>query len=175
MVKRKKTWCEKLAFDGEYPKIEKIPPKMAAKWGTGTLVIPAPREVDEMMRTVSKGKLTTIGEIRKALASRHGATIACPITTGIFAWISANAAEEMSAAGKKRVTPYWRTLKTGGELNEKYPGGLSEHRRRLEEEGHTVVARGGRLFVEEYQQALMKRRSEAVKPAPSRPAVRSKR
>jgi len=39
-------------------------------------------------------------------------------------------------------------------LNVKYPGGLSDQRRRLEEEGLEVVNRGGRLFVLYYEQFL---------------------
>ena len=71
------------------------------------------------MKQVPRGKLITINQIRAALAQRHQADFACPITTGIFAWIAANAAEEAVSKGQKRVTPYWRTLKSGGELNEK--------------------------------------------------------
>lgn len=48
------------------------------------------------------------------------------MTTGIFAWISAHAAEEAAAEGVQDVTPYWRTLKSDGELNEKYPGGVEQ-------------------------------------------------
>ena len=81
-------------------------------------------------------------------------TIACPITTGIFAWIAAHAAEEAAGEGKKRTTPYWRTLKTGGELNPKYPGGLPALRQRLEAEGHEIIAKGKRLFVAEYEKRL---------------------
>ena len=55
---------------------------------------PAPREVDAIMKAVPEGKLITIHEIRAILAKRHGATIGCPLTTGIFAWIAAHAAEE---------------------------------------------------------------------------------
>ena len=98
---------------------------MSARWGKGTVVIPAPLEVDSFMKRVPRGKLATINEIREALARKHRATIGCPITTGIFAWIAANAAAEAAAAGQKIVTPYWRTLKTGGELNAKYPGGFA--------------------------------------------------
>ena len=127
-MKPRKTWKEKLEDSKDLPKVETIPERMAAKWGKGTLVIPAPKEVDELMRRVPKGKLTTINELRAALAGKHRATIACPITTGIFAWISAHAAEEVSATKPKaRITPYWRTLKTGGLLNEKYPGGVAQN------------------------------------------------
>jgi len=79
-----------------------------------------------------------------ALAGRHRVTIACPITTGIFAWIAAHAAEEAKSEGRKRITPYWRTLKTGGELNPKYPGGIEGIRAHLEAEGHQVVSKGKR-------------------------------
>ena len=57
-------------------------------------------------------------------------------------WIAANAADEAEKGGKKRITPYWRTLKTGGILNEKYPGGLENLKKRLEAEGHTVIPKG---------------------------------
>jgi len=136
--KRRRSWQEKLADDQGLPKVEKITGKMSKRWGTGTVVIPAPREVDEIMRKVPKGKLTTINQIRTILAKKHGATIGCPITTGIFAWVAAHAAEEAAAEGKKRITPYWRTLKSTGELNEKYPGGVEAQLAHLRKEGHTI-------------------------------------
>jgi alkylated DNA nucleotide flippase Atl1 len=105
------------------------------------------------MRKVPKGKLITINDIRETLARKHGATIGCPITTGIFARIAAGAAEEEEAGGKKRITPYWRTLKSGGELNPKYPGGVEGQKARLVAEGHTVLCRGKRFFVKEYERS----------------------
>src|SRR5258708_38480641 len=108
MSKQKKSWQEKLADNKGFPKICRIDETKNKRWGTGTFVIPARMEVDELMRSVPKGKLTTIDELRKVLAQRHGATITCPITTGIFAWISAHAAAEAQAEGKKNTTPYWR-------------------------------------------------------------------
>lgn len=152
---KKKSWREKLDDSKDLPKIEVIPERMAARWGTGTLVIPAPTEVDQMMRAVPKGKVTTINQIRVALAEKHGATIGCPLTTGIFAWIAANAAEELaSARPNARITPYWRTLKAGGLLNEKYPGGVRLQKQRLEAEGHRVVRKGKHLIVSSLEETL---------------------
>lgn len=111
------------------------------------MVIPAPIEVDAIMRSVRKGKLITIDGIRKLLAAKHGADFACPITTGIFAWIAAHAADEDEQSGKERITPYWRTLKNGHELNAKYPGGIENIKVRLEAEGHQVVQKRQRYFV----------------------------
>ncbi len=111
---KKKTSCVEKLYDSKgLPKVEKITEKLSKRWGTGTIVIPAPIEVDELMRKVPAEKLTTINDIRTALAKKHKATIGCPMTTGIFAWIAANAAEEREQSGEKDITPYWRTLKTG--------------------------------------------------------------
>jgi alkylated DNA nucleotide flippase Atl1 len=153
---RKKTWQEKLADSKDLPKVEKIAPHMNQKWGRGTVVVPAPKEVDAVMKRVPRGKLITINEIRQSLAKKHQATIGCPITTGIFAWIAAHAAEEAAALGKVRTTPYWRTLKSGGELNPKYPGGIAAIRQRLESEGHRVVQKGKRYLVADFETALVR-------------------
>jgi hypothetical protein len=154
MPKTKPTWTEKLQDNKGYPKVSVIEGKLTTRWGTGTVVIPAPIEVDGYMRQVPTGKLTTINNIRQALAAKHGATIGCPITTGIFAWIAANAAEEQKILGKTDTTPYWRTLKVKGMLNEKYPGGTDIQRLLLESEGHTVIQKGKNFYVQNYEQAL---------------------
>jgi alkylated DNA nucleotide flippase Atl1 len=139
---KKQTWNQKLNANKGLPKVEKITAAMSKRWGTGTLVIPAPIEVDEIMRKVPAGKLTTINEIRVALAKKHNATIGCPLTTGIFTWIAAHAAEERKQQGERNITPYWRTLKTGGFLNERYLGGAVAQKHLLEHEGHTVTQKG---------------------------------
>ncbi len=154
MPKKKPTWQEKLRDSKGGPKVSVINEKLSKSWGSGTVVIPAPLEVDEYMRKVPKGRVTTINEIRKALAQKHGATIGCPITTGIFAWIAANAAEEAKKEGKTDTTPYWRTLKVKGMLNEKYPGGTDIQTMLLEQEGHTVIQKGKNFYVKDYEKAL---------------------
>jgi len=81
MAKLKLSWQEKLdkqekrARDQGYPRVVEINEKMSTRWGTGTCVIPTPREVDEIMGRVPKGKLITINQIREILAEKHGATI----------------------------------------------------------------------------------------------------
>jgi hypothetical protein len=151
MAKRK-TWREKLADARDLPRVVKITGKMSKRWGSGTVLIPAPAEVDGVMKAVPHGRLITIDVIRARLARKHGATIACPITTGIFAWIAAHAAEEAAQEGAADITPYWRTLKANGELNPKYPGGVARSQRLLEAEGHIIVARGKRVYVADYHQ-----------------------
>lgn len=150
----KKSWREKLADDKDLPKIGEVSGKMIKRWGKGSFVIPSPREVDALMKQVRRGRVVTINELRTALVRRHKTDFACPVTTGIFAWIAAHAAAEDEAGGKKRITPYWRTLKTGGEINPKYPGGVEGVAKRLRAEGHKVISKGKRLVVVDYQKAL---------------------
>jgi alkylated DNA nucleotide flippase Atl1 len=154
MPKLRKSWQEKLADSKGLPKVERITDKMSKRWGTGTVVIPAPKEVDEIMKKVPAGKLISINQIREKLARKHNATIGCPMTTGIFAWIAAHAAEEARAEGKKDVTPYWRTLKAGGVINEKYPGSVEAQKKLLEKEGHTVIQKGKNHIVVDFAKSL---------------------
>ena len=155
-MKPRKSWREKLTDSKGLPKVGRVEGKMTTRWGTGTMVIPAPIEVDELMRRVPKGKLVTINELRAALARKHSVNIACPITTGIFSWIAAHAAEESAKEGAKRITPYWRTLKSGGELNPKYPGGIPALKRQLQSEGHKIVQRGKRFLIADFEKSLVK-------------------
>ncbi len=141
-MKSKKSWAEKLATDKDLPK---------------TMVIPAPREVDALMKQVPRGRVVTINELRAALAAKHKVTFACPLTTGIFSWIAAHAAAEAEAAGVKRITPFWRTLKTGGEINPKYPGGAEGVAKRLRAEGHKTISKGKRTFVVDFERTLFKK------------------
>lgn len=86
------------------------------------------------MRTIPAGKVITIGQIREAFAKANHAGFTDPITAGIFVSIAAWAREQRS----EDKTPYWRTLKADGELNEKYPGGIDvrQQKRKEKHKGH---------------------------------------
>src|SRR5438034_9008421 len=153
-MKARKSWREKLIHSKGLPKVGPVSASMNKRWGTGTMVIPAPIEVDALMKQVPKGRVVTVNHLRAALAKKHKADFACPMTTGIFAWIAAHAAAEAEAEGAKRITPYWRTLKNGGELNPKYPGGVEAIAKRLRAEGHKVIQKGKRCVVGDFQTSL---------------------
>ena len=127
-MRKKKTWRAKLADNKDLPKVVPIREREKLRWGKGTMAIPAPVEVDALMRSVPIHRVITIDVMRSSIAQRHGATIGCPLTTGIFAWMAAHAADEAAAEGTTDITPYWRTLKSGGELNPKYPDGIEAQR-----------------------------------------------
>ena len=124
--------------------------------GIGKFVMLSPLEVNSLMKKVSKGKLTTINQLRGILAKKYKTTTACPIVTGIFVIIAARAAEEELKEGKKRVTPYWRTIKSNGIINEKYPGGIAAQKKILKQEGHIILSKGKNYIVENYQNKLLK-------------------
>ena len=74
MAKLKKSWREKLHEDQDLPRVFEVNEKMSKKWGEGTCVIPAPLEVDGIIREVPEGKLITINQIREKLAKKHNAS-----------------------------------------------------------------------------------------------------
>ena len=160
MAARKKgdrRWRDKR--DSEQPaKVVDIPPRMQRQWGRGTMVIARPRDVDALMRKARKGRLLTVKQIMEQVAALHGADTACPMTTGIFVRIAAESAEEELAEGRKRVTPYWRTLKSDGRLNDKYPGGVAAQARRLRAEGHVIEKARGKQppRVKDFEAKLVK-------------------
>jgi alkylated DNA nucleotide flippase Atl1 len=151
-LKSRIPWREKLEKP-QQPKLVKVPPKMA-RFGTGTMLIPTPRLVDDLLRRIPKGKLVTIGEIRKRLAADFAADVTCPLTTGIFVRIVAEAAEEDRANGRQRIAPYWRVVKDDGGLNPKFPGGEQLQARLLRREGFSVAHKGKRTVVKNFEKRL---------------------
>lgn len=152
----KKSFNEKLHNSAGLPKVEFISfdNKMAKRLGWGNMLIAAPLEYDEVMKKIPQGKLITSDEIRSFLAKKHNADFTCQLTAGIFINIVANASQEREELGSEDITPYWRTLKKSGELNEKYPGAIDQQRILLEMEGHEIIKKGKHYFVKDYEKAL---------------------
>jgi len=147
-------WREKLEKRQE-PKIVDVPPRMQRQCGEGKMLIPRPLDVDALAREVPRGKLVTVNQIRARLAAEHGADVTCPLTTGIFLRIAAETAEEDRQAGKSRITPYWRVLREGGRLNEKYPGGVVAQAKQLKAEGHQLKWMGKGCGVIDFERRLV--------------------
>jgi hypothetical protein len=152
---KKLSWQEKLQDSKELPKVVTLNKNGQQHWHGETMVVPAPSEVNAIMADVPAGKLITIDVIRQKLAKKHKTDIACPLTSGIFSWIAANAAEEAKAEGKINITPWWRTIKSDGSLNPKFPGEGELQAGLLKTEGHSIVAKGHKLKVENYESALV--------------------
>ena len=150
----KKDFNAMLHDSKDMPKIQVITdPKSIEKYGGSRMYFAPPEDYDRVMGQIPYGKVTTVGRIREYFARANQADFTEPITAGIFVSIAAWASHQR--AGDK--TPYWRTLKAGGELNPKYPGGVLAQKEKLEAEGHTVIQKGRtniRYYVESYEKAL---------------------
>jgi len=137
----------------DMPKTQIITDKASIKkYGGSRMFFAPPLEYDRVMKLVPHGKLLTVGAIREHFARENGADFTDPITVGIFVSIAAWASEQRDVD----KTPYWRTLKANGELNEKYPGGTAAQKSKLEAEGHVVISRGRtniRWYVKNYEKA----------------------
>ena len=152
----RKSWKEKLN-PGGLPKIVQPDEKQSARLGGArTMVVPHPRDVYDIMAHVPKGSLLTIPVIRKMLAAKYQTGTACPLTTGIFIWIAANASQEMLEQDEiDEPIPWWRTLKAKGKLVPKYPGGIEAQAAKLTSEGFDIVQKGKKFYVDGYQHHLM--------------------
>ena len=142
-MKTRKSWREKMD-NPNLPKLVRIPPAMQKRFGKGMMLVPSPREVEAFMQSVPEGSVSTVSQIREFLAGKHAANVTCPLTTGIFVRIAAEAAEEDSRAGKEKITPYWRVVKDDGSLNPKLPGGTLRQAKRLRAEGHRILPAKGK-------------------------------
>lgn len=144
-----------MLHDGkDMPKIQIITDEASIKkYGGNRMYFAPPMDYDRVMRRVPLGKVITVGEIREYFAEQNGADFTEPITAGIFVSIAAWASHQRS----EDKTPYWRTLRAGGELNPKYPGGVEEQKEMLEAEGHTVIQKGRtniKYYVKDYEKTL---------------------
>jgi alkylated DNA nucleotide flippase Atl1 len=112
-------------------------PKSAA-FPAGRMLIASPRAVHDVVSSVPDGRVIAFGTLRNALAAQFGADYTCPITTGIFLRIAADASEEERQAGATQTTPWWRVVRDDGSLFEKLPGGRARQAKLLAAEGHQI-------------------------------------
>lgn len=138
----------------DMPKIKTINDEASIKkYGGNRMLLAPPIEYDKIMRLVPSGMVITVGAIRDYFAKLNNVDFTCPFTAGIFVSIAAWASEQRN----DDKTPYWRTLKANGELNEKYPGGILAQKEKLESEGHTIIQKGRtntRYYVSNYQDVM---------------------
>ena len=150
----KKDFNAKMNNSKDMPKIVELDEEASKKWGGKTMVIAPPIDYDNCMKKIPSGKLITTDTLRKAMAKKYKTDITCPLTCGIFvnicAWASYQRHED--------ITPYWRVLKSDGELNTKYPEAIELQKKLLEEEGHTIISKKGKnikYYVKDFENSLI--------------------
>lgn len=140
----------------DMPKIQIVEDrKTIEKYGGNKMFFAPPIYYDELIKQVPKGKLTTTNELRKVLARRNDADFTEPMTAGIFVQIVAWASYQRN----ENKTPFWRVLKSEGELNPKFPEGVMLQKRLLENEGFTIIKKGTKtqkFYVKDYEKFLFR-------------------
>ena len=150
----KKDFNKKMNDSKDMPKIVELNEEAAIKWKGKTMIIAPPKDYDEFMKKVPEGKLITTDTLRKAMAKKYKTDITCPLTCGIFVNICAWASYQRN----EDKTPYWRTLKSDGELNVKYPEGIELQKELLEKEGHEIISKGKKnikYYVKDFEKSLI--------------------
>jgi hypothetical protein len=85
------------------------------------MLIASPAILDEYVRSIPQGQTVSVKDMRNELADRHRADHTCPVTTGIFLRIVAEAAWERHLAGEPipTITPFWRVIEPDSALAQK--------------------------------------------------------
>jgi hypothetical protein len=135
-AQKRKTWKEKLQTTRQ-PQVEKADKDFGGVRTGQLMLIPTPMMVDRYIRQIPRGKEVDISTIRKDLALEYGAEVTCPLTTGIFIRIVAEAAYEDFEKGLplQEITPFWRVVSEGSPTAKKLSFGLDFLREQRKKEG----------------------------------------
>jgi hypothetical protein len=117
---KKKSWLDKLNENIE-PKIKRIEIDFADIPAGSTMFIATPKLIDQYIKEIGLGKRINTKTLRKDLALEHNADYTCPVTTGIFLRIVAEANYEKLQQGKRsdEITPFWRVIEPNSTLAKK--------------------------------------------------------
>jgi hypothetical protein len=116
----KKSWLDKLNENKE-PKIKKIDIDFADIPAGSNMFIATPKLIDQYINEIGVGKRIDLKTLRKDLAIEHNADYTCPVTTGIFLRIVAEANYEKLQQGihLQEITPFWRVIEPNSALAKK--------------------------------------------------------
>lgn len=136
MASKKKSWVEKLNQPQEI-QIKRIEGKFADIPEGGLMLIATPKIVENYLREIPEGKSVDVKTIRQDLAAKFEAEYTCPLTTGIFLRIVAEAEYERYLAGTpiNEVAPFWRAIDKKSNLSKKLSFGYEFVQELREKEG----------------------------------------
>ena len=131
----KKTWLDKLNETKE-PKIKRIDIDFADIPAGSNMFIATPKIIDKYIQEIGVGKRIDTKTLRKDLALAHNADSTCPVTTGIFLRIVAEANYEKLQQGKnvEEITPFWRAIEPNSVLAKKLTFGQDFLLQQIEKE-----------------------------------------
>ena len=108
---KKKTWIEKLEED-KAPQVKRLDKDFADMPAGCMMLIATPQIIDDYVKTVGYGTRIPLKTMRDDLALEHNAEYTCPVTTGIFLRIVAEANFEkwQNGASLESIAPFWRVI-----------------------------------------------------------------
>lgn len=141
MTKPEKSYRHKID-NGPEPMLKHVGEETPVWFGRGLMLIANPQWVEDYIMTIPEGEFRTMDDLRHALAKRGNADFACPLTSGIFARVVAEASFYEQENGLQVTAPWWRLVKSDGTMNEKFPGQGDLQAELLEKEGVKLISRG---------------------------------
>ena len=132
MAYKRKTWQQKL-HNGLSPKVELVDKEFAGIPAGASMYVGTPEIVEAYIRNIPTGTHTTLQQMRKDLAAENNAGYCCPITSGIFLRIVAEASYEAYTSGTPlaELPPFWRMIDRKSPVVKKVtfdPGFIKEQR-----------------------------------------------
>lgn len=136
-MKKEKNYKQIILNQKDLPKILHFNQEEAKRFQGESMVVAPCIDYQDVISQIPSGYLLTIDLLRKIIARKYNVDLTCPFTCGIFVNIVAWASFQ-----DKTCLPYWRVIKSDGQLNEKLPGGSIKQKQLLEKEGFKVIEKG---------------------------------
>ncbi len=116
----KQTWTQKLNAD-KVSKVKHIDFNFSDIPANSNMFIATPQIINNYVKNIPVGKTVAVQTMRKDLAIENNADYTCPVTTGIFLRIVAEAGFEQYQATNslKDITPFWRIIEPNSALAKK--------------------------------------------------------
>lgn len=131
----KKSWTQKLN-EQKQPHVKRIDKAFADIPAESDMLIATPMMVDAYIRQIPSGKKVSLQTMRRDLAADNHAEYTCPVTSGIFLRIVAEAAfEQYQQTGAwEGITPFWRVVDPKSPLAKKLSFGVELLKERIDAE-----------------------------------------
>ena len=131
-----RTWTEKLNVEKKI-KVVRLEKKFTDIPEGSKMLVATPLIVDAYVRKIPKGHSTSFLTMREDLAREYKADKTCPVSTGIFLRISAEAAYEnfLLSGSNENITPFWRVIDENMKVAKKLTCGIEFLREHRQKEG----------------------------------------
>lgn len=117
-------WATKLNSKKKF-QIKIIEKKFADIPAGSKMLIATPLIVDQYILNIPFGESSSLSKMRQDLAKKYQADKTCPVSTGIYLRIVAEAAYQEFENGESNITPFWRVIDKKSKIITKLSCGLN--------------------------------------------------